>query len=278
MVLEHHGEEWSWDRRRWKAIEYKRTLSDCAVDGRIPEAARMSPERLLAKSRTALEEWIERIEGKELNLSEIRPHLKVPLPPDVTRKLVFARGDFATLTNRWSTSNSETVHARLKESPEEWYLYHTLYRKAREGRTEIPAEHMAEHLRGRPDLKVGDFGCGEGLLKEALGEGHEVIGFDHVAAAEGVIACDMAHTPLEDGSLGAAVFSLSLMGRNWRDYLAEAHRTLQPFGLLLIAEPAKRWEEEGKLEGAVEQAGFDLLPSYRRGDFLYVRAVRRWTS
>lgn len=74
--------------------------------------------------------------------------------------------------------------------------------------------------------------------------------------------------------MGAAVFSLSLMGRNWRDYLEEAYRTLQPFGLLLVAEPARRWEE-GKLEAAVEEAGFGLLSTYRRADFLYVQAVKR---
>ncbi|MDP9477533.1 MAG: methyltransferase domain-containing protein [Actinomycetota bacterium] len=274
VVLEHHGDEWSWDKRRWRAIEYKRTLSDCAVDGRIPEAARMSPERLLAKSREALEEWIKRIGGGEkLNLSELRPHLKVPLPPDVTRKLVVRRGDFTTLNSRWASSNSETLHARLKEEPEDWYLYHTLYRESRAGWPELPAEVIASDLRGRPDLRVGDFGCGECILAEALGEGYDVIGFDHVAVGEGVIACDMARTPLEDESLGAAVFSLSLMGRNWRDYLAEAHRTLQPFGLLFIAEPAKRWYE-GKLERALEEAGFDLLRSRRRADFLYVRAVK----
>jgi hypothetical protein len=233
----------------------------------------MSPEKLLKSSREALEEWIKRIGGEELNLSEIRPHLRVPLPPDVKRKLVVTRGDFATFNNRWVSSSSETVHTRLKEFPEEWYLYHTLYREAREKWPEVPAEVIASHLRSRPDLILGDFGCGEYLLAEALGEEHQVIGFDHVAANATVTACDMAHTPLEDGALGAAVFSLSLMGRNWRDYLAEAHRTLQPFGLLFIAEPAKRWEE-GALERAAEEAGFDLLPSRRRGDFLYVRAVK----
>jgi hypothetical protein len=275
VVLEHNGEEWSWDKRRWRAIEYKRTLSDCATDGRIPETARMSPEKLLKSSREALEEWIKRIGGEELNLSKIRPHLRVPLPPDVKRKLVVTRGDFATFNNRWATSNSETVHTRLREFPEEWFLYHTLYREARETWSEVPAEVIASHLRSRPDLIVGDFGCGECLLAQALGEEHQVLGFDHVAAsgAANVTACDMAHAPLEDEALGAAVFSLSLMGRNWRDYLAEAHRTLQPFGLLFIAEPAKRWED-GALERAVEEAGFDLLPSRRRGDFLYVRAVK----
>jgi hypothetical protein len=273
VVLDHNGDEWSWDKRRWKAIEYKRTLSDCAVDGRIPETARMSPERLLAKSREALDEWIKRIEGEGLNVSDIRLHLRVPLPPDVTRKLVVRRGDFATLNSRWASSNSETLHARLKEEPEDWYLYHTLYREARADWPELPAEVIASDLRGRPDLKVGDFGCGECILAEALGEGYDVTGFDHVAAGEGVIACDVARTPLEDESLGAVVFSLSLMGRNWRDYLAEAHRTLQLFGLLFIAEPAKRWQD-GSLERALEEAGFDLLRSRRRGAFLYVRAVK----
>jgi hypothetical protein len=43
--------------------------------------------------------------------------------------------------------------------------------------------------------------------------------------------------------------------------------------LLFIAEPAKRWEAS-KLEEAVEEAGFELLPSRTRRDFLYVRAIK----
>lgn len=273
VVLEHKGVEWSWDKRRWRAIEYKRTLSDCATYGRIPETARMSPEKLLKSSREALEEWIKRIGGEELNLSEMRPHLRVPLPPDVKRKLVVTRGDFATFNNRWASSNSETVHTRLKEFPEEWYLYHTLYREARESWSEVPALRIAEDLKARADLRVGDFGAGECLLRDALPE-HDVVSLDHVAVDDGVIACDMAHTPLKDGELGAAVFSLSLMGRNWRDYLAEAHRTLQPYGLLFIAEPARRWEGREDLEEAVRAVGFELLPTTRRGDFLYLRGIK----
>jgi hypothetical protein len=57
---------------------------------------------------------------------------------------------------------------------------------------------------------------------------------------EPAVDSDMAHTPLEDESLDAADFSLSLMGRNWPDYLSQTHRTLQLFGLLIVAEPEKR--------------------------------------
>ena len=273
VSLDHEGDELSWDKGRLNTIEFKRTLSDAAVDGRVPEVVRISPAALLKHSRKALEEWISRVEGDGAVLNYERAHLKVPLPPELQRTLTATLGDFSNLNNRWSTSNSATVHERLERDPSEWYLYHTLYREAREGWPELPAEHIAEHLRNRPDLRVGDFGCGECLLRDALPM-HDVIGFDHVAIDDSVIACDMAHVPLEAGALGATVFSLSLMGRNWRTYLAEAHRTLQPFGLLFVAEPARRWEE-GKLEAAVEEAGFGLLHSYRRGDFHYVQAVKR---
>jgi hypothetical protein len=275
VVLEHKGAEWSWDVGRMRTIEFKRTLSDCALDGHVPEVSRISEKELLEKSRVALEKWIDRVEADgPLAWSEMRPELRVPLPPEARDKLVVSLGDFTTLNNRWNTSNSGTVHERLERDPAEWYLYHTLYREHRKDWPEVPAEHIATYLKGRPDLRVGDFGCGECLLREALGNRHEVIGMDHVAYDATVLPCDMTHAPLEDGSLGAAVFSLSLMGRNWRGYLEEAHRTLQPFGLLFVAEPVRRWEE-GKLEAAVEQAGFGLLHSYRRGQFLYIQAVKR---
>lgn len=85
----------------------------------------------------------------------------------------------------------------------------------------------------------------------------------------------MAHTPLDKGSLDAAVFSLSLMGKNWTDYLAEASRVLQPLGYLFVAEPAKRWKEGvGVLEQAIEEAGFRVVDTNQRGAFWYVMAVK----
>ena len=46
----------------------------------------------------------------------------------------------------------------------------------------------------------------------------------------------MAHTPLDDESLDAAIFCLSLMGANFSDYLREAYRTLKLDGSLHIWE------------------------------------------
>jgi hypothetical protein len=241
----------------------------------VPEVLSIRPETLLKKSREALENWIERVVGADGELALKRLWLRLPLPPELAHRARAEHGDFFAINNRWSNSLSSTVHERLETDPAEWYLYHTLYREARAGWEEVPAEHVASQLRGRPGLVAGDFGYGECLLRDALeGEGVEVRGFDHVAAHETVTACDVARTPLEDGVLGAAVFSLSLMGRNWPEYLQEAHRTLQPFGLLFVAEPARRWAGDA-LERAVEGgACFRVLESYQRGDFRYVVAAK----
>ncbi len=272
VKLENDGDTWSWDARRMDTIRFKRTLSDCALDGNIPEVARINPKELETRGREALEAWITRVRDGAAAVGVERPKLRIPLPPEVTGRLKVERGDFAALNNRWTSANSETVHACLKDSPEEWYLYHTLYREARAQWPEVPALRIAEDLKRREDLRVGDFGAGECLLRDTL-PSHDVVSIDHVAIDPGVIACDMARTPLEDGELGAAVFSLSLMGRNWKDYLAEARRTLRPFGLVFIAEPARRWKV-GALEDALEGAGFDPLRTIRRGDFIYARGVK----
>jgi len=271
--LDHDGDVWSWDGRRMDTIRFKRTLSDCALDGSIPEVARISPKELEERGRVALEKWIERVRGGEAAVGVERPRLRIPLPPALKERLQVKVGDFTTLNNRWSTANSGTVHSRLQDDPAEWYLYHTLYREAREGWSEVPAVRIAEDLQARADLRVGDFGAGECLLRDALPD-HDVVSLDHVALDDGVIACDMASTPLQDGELGTVVFSLSLMGRNWRDYLAEAHRVLQPFGFLFIAEPTRKWEDTTGLEEAVHKAGFELLPTTRRGNFVYLRGIK----
>lgn len=59
---------------------------------------------------------------------------------------------------------------------------------------------------------------------------------DLVAAAPGVIACNMAQSPLAAGSCDAAVFSLALMGTDYGEFLLDAARVLKEGGWLWIAE------------------------------------------
>jgi hypothetical protein len=46
----------------------------------------------------------------------------------------------------------------------------------------------------------------------------------------------MKSVPIKDGYLDIVVFSLSLMGKKWHDYISEASRCLMSMGTRLIAE------------------------------------------
>ena len=150
-----------------------------------------------------------------------------------------------------------------------------MYREARKDWPEVPYETFTEWLRVRPHLVVGDFGCGEAQLAAALP--NTVFSFDHLAINEGVTACDMARTPLDDGVLDVAVFSLSLMGVNWQDYLKEAHRVLKLDGRLRIAETASRWQGDKRAEllSLIGALGFRLIGTVEERDrFLYIDALK----
>jgi superfamily II DNA or RNA helicase len=240
IVLRNESAEWSWDRQRLARIHYKKTLADAAVDGVVPEGKLATPELMLAEAKKALAAWIDRLqEGAYQEVS--RPTLKVPLPPESIDEGIRRFGDFSSMNARINSSKSATTHARFRENPEEWFLYHTLYREARSTWPEVPFKVFADWLKRRPDWTVGDFGCGESELAKLVP--NKIYSFDHVAANPSIIVCDMASTGLPDRALDVAVFSLSLMGLNYQDYLREAYRLLQYGGWLKVAEPRRAGEK-----------------------------------
>lgn len=276
VVLDHKGSRWSWDEQRMKRIKFKKTLADAAVDGVIPEANLIDQRKMLEDAKSALNKWVERIEGGEV-MSITRPILEIPLPPDVYKKNVMKYGDFSLMNQKINTSNSSTTHERFQKDPEEFYQYHSEYRKAREDWNEIPFEVFSERIKKASDqLVVGDFGCGEAILSKIVR--NKVYSFDHVAVDDTVITCDMAHIELPDGILNICVFSLSLMGLNWKDYLVEAHRLSAPGAQLMIAEPQNRWADDklNTLVNGIKEVGFDLLGEPEiRDKFLYINASKK---
>jgi ubiquinone/menaquinone biosynthesis C-methylase UbiE len=176
---------------------------------------------------------------------------------------------------RIGASNSETTNTRFTQNPEEWYHYHSLYREARKTWQEVPYIRIAEGLAKRPDWVVADFGCGEGLLSKTIP--NKVHNFDHIAINETVTAGDMRKTNLDSESVDVAVFSLSLMGVNWEEYLEEAHRVLRISGVIEIAEPASKWtgEKLETLKAALIKTGFELVGKERHiGQFLFLKGMK----
>ncbi len=273
VSLEYRGDIWSWDKMRMNRIQYKKTLADAALDGVIPLGELASPSTMFKQARDALQAWIARIEQDGIAIIE-REKLRIPLPKEISHVIQRRFGDLSVMNSRFNTAYSSTTNERLKESPEEWYLYHTLYREARKTWSEIPYEKIAKSLKKRPDWIVGDFGCGEAKLAETIS--NKVYSFDHVAINSKVVACDMKRTTLDDSTLDVAVFSLSLMGLNYPDYLKEAYRTLKFGGLLKIAEPSSRWtKKQQELLKAITDAGFSLVGNVQESiQFLYIDAVK----
>lgn len=178
------------------------------------------------------------------------------------------------MNKKWNTSNSKTTHDRLKEDKSEWFKYHKLYSDARKNWTEIPYKVIANIIKARPEWIVGDFGCGENLLSKEIP--NKVLSFDHVAIDETVTVCDLTNIPIENAILDVVVFSLSLMGTNYKEYFKEAHRTLKPMGMVIISEPSNRWENrDDELKTMLIEEGFNISGDVKHSDkFIYVSAMK----
>ncbi|MFL6361763.1 MAG: methyltransferase domain-containing protein [Nitrososphaeraceae archaeon] len=137
----------------------------------------------------------------------------------------------------------------------------------------IPYEEIIKRIKQlSPRLQIGDFGCGEAKIMEVI-EPQRVYSFDHVAINDKVMACDVKRVPLADEALDVAVFSLSLMGKNWPEYIKEAKRCLVTNGILIIAETTKSLKGRlSSLRDIINAEGFEIYTDEERGDFTFIEA------
>jgi len=70
--------------------------------------------------------------------------------------------------------------------------------------------------------------------------------------------------------LDDALFSLSLMGVNFSDYLREAYRTLKLDGSLHIWEASSRFDDPARFARELTNLGFKAFPPEERGSFTYI--------
>ena len=267
-MAEVNDARWSWCESRWKRIQYKKSIADAAVDGVIPDGHLRTP----AQAYKDIMSWLERLERGELHDVEREPislRLDVAIKPAALRRF----GDLPRMNHRINHEHSDDTHRRFLKDPSEWVHYHKVYRENRKDWPVIPCEEAIRWCKERPHMIIGDFGCGEALLAANLE--NTVYSFDHVAINDSVMACNMTHVPLDEATLDAAIFSLSLMGLDWLDYLREANRCLKLDGYLWIAEPASRIKDMEQFRKALFRLGFDVLdPIEKKGEFAFVRALK----
>ena len=256
-----------YDQLKLDRIKFKKTLADCAVDGTLPE------RNLITPSQASVEavKWLERLEEGKIS-TITRRDLNVKLDQVQIEHRVRKYGDFEKFNQKINTEKSETTHLRLIENTEEWLEYHRQYREARESWTVIPFEHWISRIKQlSPRLEVGDFGCGEAKIQEEFGD--RVHSFDHVAINDDVTSCDISTVPMDEGNLDIIIFSLSLMGKNWSDYIQEAYRCLATNGFVFISETTNA--VNGRLTSLKEKlkdTGFEIYDNFENGNFTFIEA------
>ena len=267
---------YSYDQNKWIRIEFKRTLADCAVDGRFPKSILQTKEQM----QQELIKWLERLERNEISTFE-RRNLNIALTP--TQRLQYIRNisEFSKLNKIINTAKSETTHQKIQQDPQFLVEYHKKLDETKKGWNIDPVNVIAKKINELKlpahiimKLVLGDFGCGKGKLMELLKE-NKMYSFDHHNIInEKIIACDMKSVPLkENGKLDVAVFCLSLMGENWPDYIVEAKRCLARNGLLFIAETTKSLSARlSELRNVIKDQGFEIYSDEENEDFTFIDA------
>ena len=264
-----NGTRWSWCDSKMQRLQFKKSLADAAVDGVVPEGHLRTP----AQAYSDVLGWLQKLETGVKVID--RSVIVVPLPEDdEVEKLQRRKSDFSSMNRLWNQTKSENTHIRLQSNPEEWMQYHAYYREARADWTVIPYMEMIDWCSHRSGYCIGDFGCGEALLANAVGDKHKVYSFDHVAINERVTACDLASLPLADKTLDVAIFCLSLMGSNFTDYILEAYRTLKLDGQLHIIEPHSRFGNKEQFCADLSANGFKIISVEERWIFTHIHALK----
>ena len=271
MVIFHlnDGKTTSFDKRRWWVAMNRKIKDDITKGGHLEEIKLAEKERLVNEVITKLKG---KYEMTEIQRSDVECEDFEFSTPEWKKK----KSLISDFNRRGKLTNSKRFHTEITENPTDWFEYHKARHENMKAWGEIPYEYIASKIKNKNRV-VADFGCGENLMKTFIPK-NKVYSFDHVAIDDSVIACDMAHTPLDDESIDIAVFSLALWGTNYEDYFKEAYRLLNYDGLIYVAEPSKSYDENQRKElmNILKRNGFTPVGNIEdRGKFFYITVIKK---
>ncbi len=170
--------------------------------------------------------------------------------------------EYQEIGKKMSTQHSHTTAEMFSSNPELWHEYHDERDFSFLGYKEqdqIPIKKIVAYLetKQRHKIRIYDLGCGRNQIAAHFqaNTNFQVTGFDHVSC-NGSIACDISSLKVPDNSANICVFSQSLMGSNWSDYLCEAKRVLTYNGEIIVAESADRYQV---IKNAILELEFTII-------------------
>ncbi|KAL1505823.1 hypothetical protein ABEB36_005295 [Hypothenemus hampei] len=204
------------------------------------------------KKRLQLQKRIEETQP-QTQIESSKKEKDLPLRERMMKKLKAAR--FRYLNEQIYSTTGKDAQKLFTKDPEAYKAYHEGYKLQVTKWPLNPLDIIIKSIKKiKKPIVIVDFGCGDANLAKTVQ--HTVHSFDLIAANDRVTACDMAHVPLKDASVDVAVFCLSLMGTNLKDYILEANRVLKVGGILKIAEVESRFDDVNDFVKKCETYGF----------------------
>lgn len=169
---------------------------------------------------------------------------------------------FRILNEKLYTMTSEDAFDYFKDNTEDFEVYHKGFASQVEKWPANPNDLIIKSLKQKKykNCVIADIGCGEGKLGSTLVPmGYKVFSFDLVSLNEYVTCADMKHLPLEKNTCDLAIFCLSLMNKNFVQFIAEANRILKKGGRLVVAEITSRILNFDKLIDEFKKCKFKMI-------------------
>ena len=174
----------------------------------------------------------------------VKPKTKSNKKSNIVRQ----KSKYQEISRKMSSQNSANTNNMFDNDSELWHLYHNYRDYSFEGydnQDEIPVNRIIRYLKSksRRKLKILDLGCGRNHIYEHFKQNKNVsiTGYDHISYNDSIV-CDISNLPEEDESINICVYSQSLMGSNWKEYLNEGKRVLNYNGEMIISESIDRYD------------------------------------
>jgi hypothetical protein len=177
----------------------------------------------------------------------------LPKPPENPHKSPTSHkrpppSHYQEIGKKMSTQTSCNTSTMFKDSEQLWHDYHNARDHSFKGYLEqdlLPVNTIIEYLETKKKYKMNilDLGCGRNEIYMHFKdyEKFTITGYDHVSYNDS-ISQDISHLPVEDGTINICIYSQSLMGSNWNEYLKEGQRVLGFGGEMIIVESIERYD------------------------------------
>ena len=187
--------------------------------------------------------------------------------------------DCQELITKMQQQNSADTFKIFQKKPDLWHQYHDNqgiilkeYNKS-----DIPVNKIITYLKTKENYKltIMDMGCGKNLIAQHFANNNKftIIGYDYISY-NGSKQADISKLSDDNESMKMCIYSQSLIGSNWKDYLTEGNRILEYSGEMIISDTIDKYDEVkkhiNKLKMKITKDDYDK-PKY----WFYLHAIKQ---